>query len=64
MSQEYDAHDVLLPIAAVCEIVARSRASIYRDVARGIFPAPQKLGGSSRWRRSLVMQVVAGTWSP
>lgn len=55
-------HDVLLPIRTVCEIVARSRASIYRDIKRGAFPPPQKQGGSSRWRRSKIMRVVEGNY--
>lgn len=55
-------HDVLLPIKAVCEIMARSKASIYRDIQNGTFPKAQKQGGSSRWRRSLVMKVVEGKY--
>ena len=58
------AHDVLLPIARVCEILSRSKASIYRDIERGEFPKAQKLGRSSRWRLSIVMQVVEGTYLP
>lgn len=58
MNQEDTPNDVLLPITAVCEIVARSRASIYRDIKRGAFPPAQKQGRSSRWRRSLIMKVV------
>ncbi|WP_386170019.1 helix-turn-helix transcriptional regulator [Sulfitobacter pontiacus] len=58
------AHDVLLPIGKVCEILSRSKASIYRDIDRGAFPKAQKLGRSSRWRLSIVMQVVEGTYPP
>lgn len=58
------AHDVLLTIGKVCEILSRSKASIYRDIDRGAFPKAQKLGRSSRWRLSVVMQVVAGTYPP
>ncbi|MCB1313798.1 MAG: AlpA family phage regulatory protein [Sedimentitalea sp.] len=60
MNHEDTPHDVLLPITAVCAIVARSKASIYRDIDRGTFPKPQKQGRSSRWRRSLIMKVVEG----
>ena len=60
MNHEDTPHDVLLPITAVCEIVARSKASIYGDIARGTFPKAQKQGRSSRWRRSLIMKVVEG----
>ena len=62
MNHEDNYQDILLPIKAVCVIVARSRASIYRDIKRGTFPPPQKQGGSSRWRRSLVMKVVEGKY--
>ncbi|MDV7145897.1 AlpA family phage regulatory protein [Tropicimonas sp. TH_r6] len=62
MNYEDTPHDVLLPITAVCEIVARSKASIYRDIKDGTFPRPQKLGRSSRWRRSLIMKVVEGSY--
>lgn len=58
------AHDVLLPIGKVCEILSRSKASIYRDIDRGAFPKAQKLGRSSRWRLSVVMQVVEGNYLP
>lgn len=42
--------DPLLTIDGVVTILGRSRASIYRDIQRGEFPAALKLGGSSRWR--------------
>ena len=58
------AHDVLLPIERVCEILSRSKASIYRDIKRETFPKAQKLGRSSRWRLSLVLQIVEGTYQP
>lgn len=41
----------LVDIKTVCATLCRSRASIYRDIQRGDFPKPIKLGGSSRWRR-------------
>ncbi|WP_081780938.1 helix-turn-helix transcriptional regulator [Sulfitobacter noctilucae] len=62
MNHDNTPHDVLLPIKAVCEIVARSRASIYRDIQRKTFPAAQKQGRSSRWRRSEIMKVVEGRY--
>lgn len=46
--------DTLIPVSALVETLQRSRASIYRDIKRGVFPKPLKLGGSSRWRRSEV----------
>ncbi len=62
MNHEDTPHVVLLPVKEVCKIVARSRASIYRDIKRGTFPAAQKQGGLSRWRRSLIMKVVEGKY--
>lgn len=62
MNHEDSPQDILLPIKVVCEIVARSRASIYRDIKRGTFPPPQKQGGSSSWHRSLIMKVVEGKY--
>ena len=62
MNHENFPQDILLPIKEVCEIVARSRASIYRDIKRGTFPPAQKQGSSSRWRRSLIMKVVEGKY--
>lgn len=44
----------LIGIATVASILDRSRASIYRDIARDAFPKPLKLGSSSRWRQSEV----------
>ena len=55
-------HDVLLPISTVCDIVSRSKASIYRDIKLGTFPKPEKQGRPSWWRRSLVLKVVEGTY--
>lgn len=46
--------DRLLSIAEVGEITSYSRASIYRQVAKGCFPAPLKLRDAGRiaWRSS------------
>ena len=54
-------HDVLLDLKAVCEILSRSKASIYRDIKAKRFPKQVKLGGSSRWRRSEVLAKVGLT---
>ncbi|MDO5632526.1 MAG: AlpA family phage regulatory protein [Paracoccus sp. (in: a-proteobacteria)] len=53
--------DTLVDLRVVCRALSPSRASIYRDIARGEFPAPLKIGSSSRWRLSDVRAVVAGT---
>jgi len=44
--------DTLVNIATVVDMLQRSRASIYRDIAQGAFPKAVKLGSSSRWLRS------------
>jgi predicted DNA-binding transcriptional regulator AlpA len=46
--------DRLLKLPQVCDMIGRSRASIYRDVATKAFPEPLKVGGSSRWLLSEV----------
>ncbi|TLP45432.1 AlpA family phage regulatory protein [Cohaesibacter sp. CAU 1516] len=58
MDQSNSPADRLLAIKDVCRILNRSPASIYRDIARGDFPRPIKLGGSSRWRLSTVNDVM------
>ncbi|SFF11655.1 transcriptional regulator, AlpA family [Sulfitobacter brevis] len=52
------ANDSLVSLKTVCETLDRSRASIYRDIKRGDFPAPRKLGGSSRWLMSDLNKIV------
>lgn len=51
--------DQLVSIKAVVEILDRSRASIYRDIKKGTFPQPKKVGGSSKWRLSDVNRFLA-----
>jgi len=51
--------DRLVDMKTVCEILCRSRASIYRDIERGDFPAAIKLGHSSRWRQSDLERIIA-----
>ena len=48
--------DKLIPVSTLVEMLQRSRASIYRDIASGEFPKPLKLGSSSRW---LVSEIAA-----
>lgn len=52
-------NDRLVDIKTVCATLARSRASIYRDIERGDFPKPIKRGHSSRWRVSDLNRIVA-----
>lgn len=53
--------DVLVDLKTVCSSLCRSRASIYRDIERGAFPRPIKLGHSSRWRLSDLRAVITGS---
>lgn len=50
--------DNLITVSALVEMLQRSRASIYRDIKRGTFPKPLKLGNSSRWRRSEIAAYI------
>jgi len=52
------ANDTLVDLKTVCATLCRSRASIYRDIQRGDFPEPLKLGGSSRWRVSDLNKII------
>ena len=52
------ANDTLVDLKTVCNTLSRSRASIYRDIKRGDFPEPIKLGGSSRWRLSDLNKII------
>lgn len=57
-SQPLHPRDTLVDIKTVCATLSRSRASIYRDIKRGAFPDPQKLGRSSRWRMSDLEKII------
>ena len=53
-AQDAPAHeDALIDVRAVCRRLGRSRASLYRDILKGLFPRPAKhggtAGGASRW---------------
>lgn len=52
------AHDSLVDLATLVDILQRSRASIYRDIQNKTFPKPLKLGRSSRWKLSEVDAVI------
>lgn len=58
MHRTLPAHDSLISIAALVEILQRSRASIYRDIKNDTFPKPLKMGSSSRWKLSEVEAVI------
>ena len=58
MIKYQESRNRLVDIKTVCETLCRSRASIYRDIGRGDFPAPIKLGHSSRWRLSDLDKII------
>lgn len=54
-STEAPLSERLLSTSLVCRITGRSRSSIFRDVDRGVFPAPVKIGPKSNaWLQSEV----------
>ena len=49
------AADRLLRCADVCTVLAISRATLYKMIRKGDFPAGQQLGGNVvRWRQSVI----------
>jgi len=58
MKENFVANDQLVTIKTVCKVLCRSRASVYRDIQRGNFPRPVKLGYSSRWRISDLNSII------
>jgi predicted DNA-binding transcriptional regulator AlpA len=42
----------LLPMTAVCDLLHCVPSSVYRYIAKGLWPRPIKVGGSSRWIKS------------
>lgn len=52
-----DVSDKFLRIKAVIEKTGKPKASIYRDISLGIFPAPEKIGARAvAWRLSRILQ--------
>lgn len=51
--------DSTVSIANIVARLDRSRASIYRDIQRGEFPKPLRLGRSSRWLVSEIDAFIA-----
>ena len=52
--------DQLLTAVEVGQLARISRATLYRLVGLGKFPAPLKIGKCARWRRSQVLEWIAG----
>lgn len=55
--------DNLLDCRTVCRLIGGSRpinpATLYRNIRKGIYPAPVHVGpGSSRWRRDEIEAVL------
>jgi predicted DNA-binding transcriptional regulator AlpA len=50
----------LVDIRVVSALLARSKASIWRDVGRGRLASPVKMGHSTRWRVGDVRAALAG----
>jgi predicted DNA-binding transcriptional regulator AlpA len=61
ISREINMHTppTLISMSTLTVMLQRSRASIYRDIARGDFPKPLKLGRSSRWPLADVEAYIA-----
>jgi predicted DNA-binding transcriptional regulator AlpA len=53
----------LLDKRAVCNLLGGSRpincSTLYRNIAKGHFPKPIKVAGSSRWLRAEIEQTLA-----
>ena len=50
--------ELLLTVKEVAQMRRRSIASTYRDIERGILPPPVKIGGSSRWPQSEIIETI------
>ena len=48
----------LVRLSTLVEMLQRSRASIYRDIQRGVLPKPLKQGTSSRWKLSEILASI------
>jgi len=62
MPQISPALSPLLTIKDLQDLLGRSRASIYRDIAAGHLPQPTKLGKSSRWKQQDILRVMNEGW--
>lgn len=53
-------NEALIDIWVVSALLARSKASLWRDVGRGRLASPVKMGHSTRWRVGDVRAALAG----
>lgn len=51
-------HETLLQDTAVANILACSRASVWRMAKSKEIPAPIRIGGLTRWRLSEIQEVI------
>ena len=49
---------ILLSDNAAAAMLGISRATFWRRVSDGTFPAPVKIGGATRWRRADLLAAV------
>lgn len=54
---------ILLTDKASARLLGISRATFRRRVSEGVLPAPLRLGGCSRWRRS-DLEAFVEQWAP
>lgn len=51
--------DTLLRISEVAKLTGLSKATIYRHVSSGAFPAQIKIGGAARWSKNEIEAWIA-----
>ena len=51
----------LLTVKEVAALTGLGVSTVWLQAKKGNFPAPIKIGGSTRWRRADVEALVAGT---
>jgi len=51
---------MLLKINEVLTLLKISKATLYKMIAKGQFPAPKKIGKSSRWLEEDIENFVVG----
>lgn len=56
--------DRIIRLDEVMHRAGIKRATIYKHIADGRFPAPRKIGSASGWKLSEINAWVSGTWTP
>src|SRR5690242_15813556 len=57
-------YPLLLKAAQAARLLGRSERSVWRDHAKGLIPAPVRLGGTTMWRRDELFAWVAAGCPP